>query len=217
MATEIPPPSPPVQPGGSGPASDDQIGFSGGRVVDVRELDDRFWSVLNEFSYQAKDERFVVPVGEKTDFASVPRPFVWFIPTYGAYTKAAILHDHLCRLARAGSFDRRDADGVFRQAMRSLGVPFIRRWVMWAAVRWGALAEASGRKGWLRDAAKVVAISLPVLIIVGPAALLIMATLLVWLACEWIVLPVLWLGRRWRKRRGGRVKRVNQPTLQLNL
>jgi hypothetical protein len=185
--------------------------------VDVRELDDKFWTVLAAFEYQAKAERYVVPAGERTDFASVPRPFVWFIPTYGAYTKAAILHDHLCRLAREGTFSRRDADGVFRQAMRSLGVPFIRRWVMWAAVRWGALADRTSRANWIRDLPAVLLISVPVLIIVSPAAALILLTLFVWYAAEWLVLPVLWLIRAVRRRRRQRAKRVNPPELSLRL
>ena len=56
-----------------------------------------------------------------TDFASVPRFFVWFIPRYGRYTKAAIIHDHLWRdQVGKGAICFRDADGLFRQAMRSL-------------------------------------------------------------------------------------------------
>src|SRR5262249_39141958 len=55
-------------------------------------------------------------------------------PKYGRYTKAAILHDHLCDEARANRFDRDDADGLFRRAMRELGVSFLRRWLMWGAV-----------------------------------------------------------------------------------
>src|SRR4029079_13137851 len=75
-----------------------------------------------------------VPDGFRTDFASVPRVFVWLIPKYGRYTKAAILHDYLCDEANADRFDRDDADGLFRRAMRELGVSFLRRWVMWGAV-----------------------------------------------------------------------------------
>jgi len=193
------------------------IGFPDGRTVDVREIDARFWTVLTEFQYQASTEAYVVPRGEKTDFASVPRPFVWFIPTYGAYTKAAILHDHLCRLSREGTFDRRDADGVFRQAMRTLGVPFIRRWVMWAAVRWGALTTREGRSTWLPDAWKVLLITLPVLAIVLPAAIVIVITLLVWYIAELLALGPLYVAGRIRAARRQRQKRVNPPSLSLRL
>lgn len=102
-----------------------QIGFPDGGSVDVREIDDRQWSVLKAFAYQGTRASYQVLEKEPTDFASVPRIFVWFIPTYGRYTKAAILHDHLCRLAKEGRFSRRDADGIFRQAMRTLEVAFL--------------------------------------------------------------------------------------------
>jgi hypothetical protein len=203
----------------SSPAAvpEESIGFSGGRTVDVRELDDRNWSVLTAFEYQAKREQYVVPVGELTDFASVPRPFVWFIPTYGRYTKAAILHDHLCRLSAEGRFDRRDADGVFRQAMRVLGVPFLRRWIMWAAVRWGALVTPEGRRGWWRDVALVLFITLLVLPVVGPAALVIVVTLVVWYIAEAIVWLPLYLVARAKNRMRKSAKRVNPPDAAFRL
>lgn len=186
-------------------------GFPGGAQVDVRELDERNWSVLRAFEYDAELETFVVPEGQCTDFASVPRPFVWFIPTYGRYTKAAILHDRLCDLAQQGKFHRRDADGVFRQAMRTLGVPFLRRWIMWAGVRWGALTTADGRKHWLLDAPKVILITVLVLPILAPAALVILLTLLIWYVLE----LVLWLPLRLfadvNRKRNRPAKRVNKP------
>src|SRR5262245_24311264 len=90
-----------------------KIGFPDGLSVDVREVSDTAWTLLTGFTYQGKHENFSVPKGERTDFASVPRVFIWFIPRYGRYTKAAVLHDHLCRLSREGGFSRRDADGIF--------------------------------------------------------------------------------------------------------
>jgi Protein of unknown function (DUF1353) len=197
----------------TGPMPEEAIGFPSGPLVDVREIDDKNWCVLEPFDYQAERERFTVPAGERTDFASVPRIFVWFIPTYGRYTKAAILHDYLCRLAKEGRFSRREADAVFRQAMRSLGVAFVRRWVMWAAVRWPALLTPEGRRDWLRDAWLVVSISVPVLAIVSPAAIVILATLLLWFVTELLVWVPLALVRRFKRQRGMPSKRVNMPQL----
>jgi Protein of unknown function (DUF1353) len=58
----------------------------------------------------------------ETDFASVPRVFVWFLPRYGRYTKAAILHDYLWREAvPAGKLRLAEADVIFRHAMHELG------------------------------------------------------------------------------------------------
>jgi hypothetical protein len=127
--------------------SERQLGFTPGSTVDVRQIDDQDWKVLRALTYYASTEVFEVPVGEHTDFASVPREFVWFIPRYGRYTKAAILHDYLCsKVVPAHTISRIGADGIFRQAMRELGVPFLRRWIMWAAVRLGALTNSAGRE-----------------------------------------------------------------------
>ena len=102
--------------------------------VNVREVDDDTWELLEQLVYVGSRETFTVPKGFQTDFASVPRAFVWLLPRYGRYTKASILHDYLCEEAKAGRFNRDDADGIFRRAMRELGVSFLRRWIMWAAV-----------------------------------------------------------------------------------
>jgi len=198
-------------------SSEPEIGFPDGLTVDVQAISDTRWKVLTPFVYRATNEVYTVPAGEETDFASVPRPFVWFIPRYGRYTKAAILHDRLCRLAEEGSFSRRDADGVFRQAMRTLNVAFLRRWIMWAGVRWGALVTREGRRDWWKDAWIVVPLSLIVLPIIGPAAALIVATLVVWFVAEWIVWPVLATVRTFKMGRHMRAKRVNAPRLTFRL
>ncbi len=86
-----------------------------------------------------------------TDLASVPRSLTWLFPRYGKYTKAAVLHDFLCQNFRdapsissaAPSLlpltDRSDADEVFLLLMTELGVPRLRRWLMWGAVSWATL------------------------------------------------------------------------------
>jgi Protein of unknown function (DUF1353) len=110
-----------------------------------------------------------------------------FIPLYGRYTKAAILHDYLCRVVVADNrIHRIDADGIFRQATRELGVPFRRRWIMWAAVRWGALMDPAGRRGWCKEAWRVALVTAIALPIVAPAAAVIVLTLLIWYLVEWI-------------------------------
>lgn len=101
----------------------------------VEELDAQFWRVVAPVVYHGATEDFIVPEGFRTDFASVPRALVWLIPRYGAYTKAAILHDYL---RRSGVVDAADADGIFRRALHEQGVTVPRRWMMWAAVRLGS-------------------------------------------------------------------------------
>ena len=122
-------------------------------------------------------DTFVVPTGFVTDFASVPRFLHWVISPYGAYTRAAVLHDWLLVSLAAWWKERdaddpvmaaslppansRDADGIFRRVMQDLGVPWAKRWTMWTAVRWASLfnARRSYGRGFLADAPKVIAMS----------------------------------------------------------
>src|SRR5215467_3338134 len=100
-------------------------GFPEGTVVDVEEISEQIWRLLKSIDYDGMVDHFQVPIGQKTDFASVPRVFIWFLPRYGRYTKAAILHDYLWEVQVPKGMSRLDADGIFRQAMRELGVPFL--------------------------------------------------------------------------------------------
>jgi hypothetical protein len=128
--------------------------------LSVRAVDDRLWRVLAELIYQGRDQVFVVPVGFLTDFASVPQAVQWLVPTTGRYTMAAVLHDWLCTEGiRLGLISPRDVDALFRRVMREAGVPLVRRWLMWTAVRWGALLNPVRRPGWWHDAPAVLALS----------------------------------------------------------
>jgi hypothetical protein len=83
----------------------------------------------------------------ETDLASVPAPLQWLVWRYGVYTPAALVHDRLIGRGspRGGIFENmRDeyADRYFRFMLEALGVKWLRRWMMWAAValrtRWCA-------------------------------------------------------------------------------
>lgn len=163
------------------------IDFKQAKVV-VEQVSDNNWLLREAFDYTGKFETFHVPLGQGTDFASVPRVFVWFLPRYGRYTKAAILHDFLWReRASKGTLDYVDADGTFRRAMRELGVPFLRRWILWAAVRWGALLKPNGRKGWLKEAPRVLLVSAVAVPIVVPPAIVVGAAIVVFQTVELVV------------------------------
>ena len=130
-----------------------------------------------------KGDTFVVPTGFVTDFATVPRFLHWLVSPYGAYTRAAVLHDFLLvslaewstgadtpagRGARPLAISQ-DCDGIFRRVMQDLGVAWSTRWLMWAAVRAASLGNprrAYGRQ-FGKDAPKVIAIGLVAI----PAAL----------------------------------------------
>ncbi len=141
----------------------------------VREIGVDLWQVVEDLHYDGNDRRFTVPAGTTTDFASVPKLLRWFIPKYGRYNKAAVLHDYLVSEAEAGRFDRSDADGLFRRAMRELNVGYLRRRLMWAGVRWGGRLEGG------TPAEKMIVLGISVA--AGPfaAAGLVAAQLLVWL------------------------------------
>jgi Protein of unknown function (DUF1353) len=188
--------------------------------VVVQQLDEKNWKLTTSLTYQGSKELFVVPAGMVTDFASVPRAFVWFIPQYGRYTKAAILHDYMWRERAAKGLMRWiDADGIFRRAMRELDVAFLRRWIMWAAVRLGALLKPGGLQEWWREAPRVLLFTLIALPFVFVPAVLIFLKLLAFTLVEF----VLWAALRGTRavkeaiREAPPDKRVNLPRFEWSL
>jgi len=108
----------------------------------VKQVADFDWVLVAPLQYRGNQDLFEVPTKSRTNFASVPAIFQWVIPRSGRYTRAAVLHDHLWR---TGKVSRADADGIFRRAMAELEVPFLRRWLMWAAVRVASLFQSHFR------------------------------------------------------------------------
>jgi hypothetical protein len=163
------------------------VPFEPGTLV-VRRVDADTWALVDDLVYRGRWERFVVPAGFRTDFASVPRVVTWLVPRFGAYTLAAILHDWLCREGiDSGAVTSREADGIFRRVMRESGVPVLRRWMMWAGVRWGALTDEQRRPGWVVSAPGVLAISVLAAPLVVPPAVVILPGLLVYAVAEGLV------------------------------
>jgi hypothetical protein len=148
--------------------------------------------LLNPLVYEGKHQRIVVPNMFTTDFATVPQVVTWLIPTMGAYTGAAIVHDYLCEQLNGhhrhpelifAPVSARDTDGIFRRIMREEGVPPVRRRLIWVGVRWGALFNPARRQGWLKDAPLVLLVSLFALPIVLPASVLaLVGNAIVWAA-----------------------------------
>ncbi|WP_316574044.1 DUF1353 domain-containing protein [Nocardia canadensis] len=164
------------------------MGFIGGGPV-VEELDAKFWRLIEPLTYQGATQTFTVPAGFRTDFASVPRSLVWLIPRYGAYTRAAILHDYLCRTE---TVSRADADGIFRRCLHEFAVSTPRRWMMWAAVRLGSRLRGATPG----DLARWLVVALPSVVFLTVPVLVV--TLALWLF--WVVELAFWavgrLGRR---------------------
>lgn len=76
-----------------------------------------------------------VPAGYRTDFASIPRFFWRFLPPFGRYGKAAVIHDWLCDVDPK-LCDSQTAADVFNEAMTALGVGRVKRSIMTRAVKW---------------------------------------------------------------------------------
>jgi len=70
-----------------------------------------------------------------TDLASVPGPMRWFINTYGPHTPAALIHDWLIPNTDENPNVREEyADRYFRYMLGAVGVPRLKRYIMWTAV-----------------------------------------------------------------------------------
>ncbi|CAL9377309.1 DUF1353 domain-containing protein [Streptomyces sp. enrichment culture] len=165
--------------------------FVDGNIA-VKQIDAETWELLEEVAYRGREDTFTVPVGFRTDFASVPTVFVWLIPRYGVYTKAAIVHDYLCREAPVS---RAEADGVFRRALRELGVSLLRRWIMWAAVRAGGRLSGTG----VGELLLWLLVTVPAVAFLAVPAVV----LTVWLALFWVLewIAYAFAGRRTAGRR----------------
>lgn len=91
--------------------------------------------VTRPYGYQHDllQERIVIPGGFITDFASIPSVLWGFVQPFGRHAPAAVVHDYLYALQQQGT--RKQADFIFRAAMADSGVSFIRRNLMYFAVR----------------------------------------------------------------------------------
>lgn len=82
-----------------------------------------------------------IPKGYLTDGATAPKWVRRWIPAWGNYGGAAIVHDYLCEYLEMRSqgelicITRAKGDYIFYEAMKVLGVPFVKRSLMYLAVR----------------------------------------------------------------------------------
>jgi hypothetical protein len=82
----------------------------------------------------------VIPSGFYTDGASVPRLFWNIFSPFGSYFSAALVHDFLYSKDSTELFhiwDRKEADLIFLQAMKDIGVSWLTRRTIYRAVRLG--------------------------------------------------------------------------------
>ncbi len=114
--------------------------------------DGKTWVLIQPFGYQVGDlgtgDVVDVAVGFMTDFASIPRCFWLFLPRWGKYGNAAVIHDWLYW---SQGRSRAEADTIMFEAMGILDVPAWQRYPIYWAVRcFGFIAWA--RNQWDREA-----------------------------------------------------------------
>lgn len=101
----------------------------------VCEKDDGKWVLFYDLGYQSDKytKPIWVPMGFKTDFASVPRiPVAYWLFGDQAH-EAAVVHDYLYV---TGDLGKDLADSIFLEAMEVSGVWAWRRWPMYWGVKY---------------------------------------------------------------------------------
>lgn len=99
--------------------------------------------LLRPLRFESDYDLVEVPAGFETDGASVPRAFWAIFPPYGPYFRAAVVHDFLYSVGNT-RFYRYESDDIFLEAMESLGVPWVKRHIIYRAVRWFGWAAFKG-------------------------------------------------------------------------
>ncbi|MES2320170.1 MAG: DUF1353 domain-containing protein [Pseudomonadota bacterium] len=104
------------------------------------------WIVAQPLIYQSDvaGRVITVPQGFPTDLASTPRIPIIYEVAGGVATMAAVVHDYLYT---SGRESRAVADSVLLEAAQATGVPWWRRWTMYAGVRIGGGSHYTATPG----------------------------------------------------------------------
>lgn len=115
-------------------------------------VSEKCWYLEEEYSYQYDGNLIKVPKGFDFDLASIPRFLWWLIAPFELSISAPLLHDfiyvHRGDLPEASiipvrTYNRKQADVLFRQLMKQEGVPTWRMNAAYLAVR------LFGKKAWI--------------------------------------------------------------------
>ena len=99
--------------------------------------DGETWELVEDFEVTINTHTvIIVPKGFNTDFASIPKIFWTMIgsPARGKYRKGAVIHDYLYAL---GIVPRKTCDDILYECMISDGVPLLKAYLIYSAVRIG--------------------------------------------------------------------------------
>ncbi len=102
------------------------------------------WRLHSPLDVRYGAHSFTVPAGFHTDLSSIPRWARSVIPQVGRQNRASVCHDWAYEDGVPG-MTRREADRMFLAIMKLDGVNWLRRTVMYTAVR------AAGRGLWGKD------------------------------------------------------------------
>ena len=113
------------------------MGFTTKLKSDWVDGEDRIVTTFILSYYDKKtDKDYEVPAGFYSDGASLSK-VLWPIlghPFNSDVREAAVLHDWFYY---SGIVSRREADRMFRQAMKACGANFVKRYLYWSGVRLG--------------------------------------------------------------------------------
>ncbi|CDY79501.1 hypothetical protein BGLT_02282 [Caballeronia glathei] len=103
-------------------------------MQNATDQDDGKWRLTQPLVYDSDvaGRVFVVPVGFVTDLASVPRVPIAYLLAGGTSAEASVVHDAIYTYHWVS---REIADAVLREASAVTQVPWLRRQIMWLAVR----------------------------------------------------------------------------------
>lgn len=108
--------------------------FTGKTILE--RIDSKNYKINSNLSFENNDFKVTVKKGLVTDGASIPRIF-WSIigcPSNGKYVGSAIIHDGLYM---SEIISRKDADKIFLDMLKHNGIGYIKRNLMYFAVRLG--------------------------------------------------------------------------------
>jgi len=111
--------------------------------LDNRHLGGRYHRLLADYRAFWDGGALTVPAGFVHDFASIPRAVRSVIPQMGDQNGPAVIHDYTYRHHWA---PRADCDALFLAGMKLKGVNWLRRNIIYAAVRGGGWVTWNKRK-----------------------------------------------------------------------
>lgn len=118
--------------------------FPDSLIITEADTQESTWAIVEPFRYICNDGATItVPQGTTTDFASIPRLFWNLLSPMGKYGSAAVVHDYLYS---TGLLSKVNADLIFLEGMKSLGVGWFTRTMMYKAVSWFGFAAWNGHR-----------------------------------------------------------------------